>query len=172
LFILVIIIIIIVIIIIIIIIIIIVFCNIDSTGWCYCMINTFWRVPPWKSMFTADYYYSDWGCLVEKLLACRDGPWPDPTWAYFWPAVNKRQTHLWPGYFLTQPEEIFFDLKGKKLKNLIFWGEIFQIQTQTKNGWPDTTQSTKNWPDPTRVNNFWPRPITTAMVCWRLNPQP
>jgi len=28
-------------------------------------------------------------------VSCRDGPWPDPTRAYFWPAVNKRPTHLW-----------------------------------------------------------------------------
>jgi len=35
---------------------------------------------------------------------------------------------------MTQPEEIFFDPKGKKLKNLTFLGEIFQIQTQTING--------------------------------------
>jgi len=29
----------------------------------------------------------------------RDGPWPDPTRAYFWPAVNKRPTRLRPGTF-------------------------------------------------------------------------
>jgi len=73
---------------------------------------------------------------------------PDPTRAYFWPAVNKRPTRLWPGYFLTRPEAIFFDPKGKKLKNLTFIGEIFEIQTQTINGWPDPTRATKNWPDP------------------------
>jgi len=84
------------------------------------------------------------------LHGSRDGPWPDPTRAYFWPAV-KRPTRLRPGYFPTQPEEIFFDPKGKKLKNLTFLGEIFQIQTQTINGWPD----------PTWVKNFWPGPITT-----------
>jgi len=43
---------------------------------------------------------------------------PDPTRAYFWPAVNKRPTRLWPGYFLTRPEEIFFRPEGKKLNNL------------------------------------------------------
>jgi len=30
---------------------------------------------------------------------------------------------------LTQPEDIFFDPKGKKLKILAFLGEIFQTQT-------------------------------------------
>jgi len=32
----------------------------------------------------------------------------EPTRAYFWPAVNKTPTQLWPGYFLTWPEAIFF----------------------------------------------------------------
>jgi len=69
---------------------------------------------------------------------------------------NKRPTRLWPGYFLTRPEEIFFAPKGKKLKNLTFLGEIFKIQTQTINGWPD----------PTRVKNFWPGPITNFYQDW------
>jgi len=86
---------------------------------------------------------------------------PDPTRAYFWPAVNKRPTRLRPGYFPTRPEEIFFDPKGKKLKNLTFLGEIFRILTQTINGWPDPTRAIKNWPDPTRVKIFWPGPITS-----------
>jgi len=44
----------------------------------------------------------------------------DTTRAYFWPAVNKRPTRLWLGYFLTRPNDIFFtwnwkiwDFKGK-----------------------------------------------------------
>jgi len=68
---------------------------------------------------------------------------PDPIRTYFWHAVNKRQTRLWPGYFLIRPEDIFFDPKGKKLKNLTFLGENFQIHTQTKDGWPDPTQPSK-----------------------------
>jgi len=72
---------------------------------------------------------------------------PDPTRAYRWSAVNKRPTCLRPGYFLTQPKEIFFDTEGKKLKNLSFLGEIFQIQTQTINGWPDPTQ-----PEPQKID--------------------
>jgi len=66
---------------------------------------------------------------------------PNPTRAYFWPAVNKRLTCLWPGYFLTWPE-------GKKLKNLTFLGEIFQNQTQTIYGWPDPTQTGSKIFDP------------------------
>jgi len=45
---------------------------------------------------------------------------PDPTRAYFWPAVNKKPTRLWPGYFLTQIEVIFLTLKEKIEKFDIF----------------------------------------------------
>jgi len=58
-------------------------------------------------------------------------------------AANKRPTQLRPGYFPTQPEAIFLDMKGKKLKNFTFLGENFQILTQTINGWPDPTRATK-----------------------------
>jgi len=75
---------------------------------------------------------------------------PDPTRAYFW-----------PGYFNSDPiRRDFLDPKGKKLKNLMFLGEIFQTQTQTMDGWPNLTRATKNWPYPTHVKKFWPRPIT------------
>jgi len=37
----------------------------------------------------------------------------DTTLAYFWPAVKKRSTRLWLGYFLTQPKEIFFTEREK-----------------------------------------------------------
>jgi len=67
----------------------------------------------------------------------RNRPWPDPTRAYLWPAVNKRPTRLRPGYFPNRPEDIFFYPKGKNLKNLTFLGEISQIQTQNINDWPD-----------------------------------
>jgi len=79
------------------------------------------------------------------------------TQAYFWPAVNKRQTRPWRGYFLTRPEEIFFDPKVKKMKNLTFLGEIFQ--TQTIDGWPNLI----------RVKIFWPGPITRFTEKERLN---
>jgi len=59
------------------------------------------------------------GIIIE--IAAVKVPLTVPTQAYFWPAVNKRPTHLRPGYFPTWPEEIFFDPKGKKLKNLTFF---------------------------------------------------
>jgi len=43
------------------------------------------------------------------FVECRDGPWPDPTQAYFWPAINKRPTCLWPDlkrFFLTRRAKI------------------------------------------------------------------
>jgi len=48
---------------------------------------------------------------------------PDPS--LIWSAVNKKPTRLWPWYFLTWPDEIFFYPKGKKLKNLRFLGGNF-----------------------------------------------
>jgi len=88
--------------------------------------------------------------LHQKILEMG----PDPTRAYIWLTFNKRLTRLWPGYFSTQPEAIFFDPKGKKLKNLTFLGEIFQILTQTINGWPDLTRPEPQKIDPTRVKKF------------------
>jgi len=73
-------------------------------------------------------------CLIALLVEMG----PNPTRAYFWPAVNKRPTGFDPGTF--RPEAIFFDPKGKKLKNLTFLGDIFKIQTKTKNVWPDPGQ--------------------------------
>jgi len=54
----------------------------------------------------------------------RDGHWPDPTQAYFWPAVNKRQTRLWPGYFLTSTQRDFYWPKGKNWKIWHFRGNF------------------------------------------------
>jgi len=73
-------------------------------------------------------------CLTKDHLksnATRVEPGPDPTRAYFWPAVNKKLIFF---HFSNQPDEISFDPKGKKLKNLGFLGENFQTQTQTKDG--------------------------------------
>jgi len=67
----------------------------------------------------------------------RDGPWPDPTRAYFWPTVNKRLTRLRPGYFLTQPEE-------KKIEKFDIFRENFLNST------PNLTQPEPQKIDPTR----------------------
>jgi len=68
---------------------------------------------------------------------------PDPTRAYFWPAVNKGLTHPWPRYFLIQRE---------KIEKWGLWGETFQIQRWL---WLDLTRPSKNWPFPALVKNFW-----------------
>jgi len=74
-------------------------------------------------------------CLQVTIASCKQEMGPDLTQAYFWPAENKRPTRLRLGYFPTRRD--FFDSKGKKLKNLTFLREIFQIQTQTIYGWPN-----------------------------------
>jgi len=56
---------------------------------------------------------------------------PDPTRAYFWPAVSKSQVLFDP------TRRDFFWSEGKKLKNLTFLGKIFQTQKRTIDGWPD-----------------------------------
>jgi len=71
--------------------------------------------------------------IPEALPTVKMGP--DPIRAYFWPAIDA-------GTF-DPTRRYFFDPKGKKLKNLTFLGEIFQIQiqTQTIDGWPDLGQN-------------------------------
>jgi len=101
------------------------------------------------------------GLVSSQRVVHRDGQWPDQTQAYFGPAVNKRPTRLWPGFFLTQPEEIFFEPKGKKLKNLALLVEIFQ--TQTINGWPNLTRPKPQKINSTWVKKFWPKPITMCI---------
>jgi len=81
---------------------------------------------------------------------------PDPTRAYFWPAVKKEANTPLTRVIFDQAQEIFFD---PKLKNLMFLGKIFQ--TQTIDGWPYPTRATKNWPDLMRVKIFWLGSITT-----------
>jgi len=86
-----------------------------------------------------------------KSVNCRDGPWPDSTQAYFWPVVNKGMTRLWPGYFLTQPNEIWkiWDFIGKF------------SNTKPKPMMADPTQPEQKKIDPIRVKKFWPGPIIT-----------
>jgi len=83
---------------------------------------------------------------------------PDPTQAYFWPAVNKRPTWLWPGYFLTRSEEIVFDPKSKKLKNLGFLGEIFKHKHKPKTADPTWPKQQKFDPTGLRSKIFNPDP--------------
>jgi len=44
---------------------------------------------------------------------------------------------------------------GKQLKYLGFLGEIFQNQTQTKNGRPNLIRAVKNWPDPVQTHHYY-----------------
>jgi len=86
---------------------------------------------------------------------------PDLTWAYFWPAVNKRPTQLWRGYFLIQPKNIFLTRRAKNWE-IRDSGENFQ--TQTKDGWPNPSIKNLTWPNPSQ--KFLPWPITTSNSFW------
>jgi len=46
----------------------------------------------------------------------------DPTQVYFWAALNKRPTRLWPGYFLTRPgsKKISYYPSLELIPNIIF----------------------------------------------------
>jgi len=78
--------------------------------------------------------------LIEALWFEHRTLWlemgPDQTRTYFWPAVNKRPTRLWSGYFLILPNDIFLTRRAKNEK-FGFLGQNFQIHTQTINGWPN-----------------------------------
>jgi len=86
---------------------------------------------------------------LESMYCCQAEMGPDPTGAYFWPKVNKRPTRLWPGYFLTRPEEIFLTPREKNWKIWHFYGKFSKFKP--KPFWltrPNLTLATKNWPDP------------------------
>jgi len=103
----------------------------------------------------------------------RDGPWPYPTQAHFWPAVNKGLNPLWPGCFW--PDPMIFDPKQKKLINLRFLEEIFQTQrwlTRSDPGQKIFT-CTHHYPDPHtsqlcsrlkegNINTAWPELFYSA----------
>jgi len=63
---------------------------------------------------------------------------PDPTRAYFWPAVNKRPTRLQPGYFLTRPE-------GKKIEKF----DVFRGNFNPNHKWLTR-------PEPQKIDPTWP----------------
>jgi len=78
-------------------------------------------------------FWTYWG-------GCRDGPWPDQTQAYFWPAVKKGPTWIWSGHFLTIQRD-FFDPIGLMIWKINFFGENF----------PDPERA-----DPTKYYPIWP----------------
>jgi len=82
--------------------------------------------------------------MITKLEMC-----PDPTRTYFWPAVKKRPTLLWPGYFLIWPNDIFLTRRAKNWKIECFKGKFSKSIPKPKMA------------DPTRVKIFWPGPIIT-----------
>jgi len=99
---------------------------------------------------------------VLKLELSPDPTQPDWTQAYFWLAVNKRPTCLWPRYFLTRPKDIFLIQREKNWKFDAFRGNFPNSNPNHK--WLTHPEPQKI--DPTWVNNFWPGPITY----WNSNP--
>jgi len=71
-----------------------------------------------------------------------DLTWLEPTTPSF--PINKGLICLWPGYFLTQPDEIY----------LRFYGEIFEIQR-----WLTQPGQQKNDPTQPEWNIFNPDPL-------------
>jgi len=72
----------------------------------------------------------------QYSIKARDGPWPELT---FGPQKIRGRPAFDPGTF--QPN--LKRSRREKIEKFDVLGEIFQIQTQTINGWPDLTQ-----PDP------------------------
>jgi len=86
-------------------------------------------------------------------IQTREGP--DPTRAYFWPAVNKRPTRV-----LSDPTRSnFFWPERKKIEKLDIFGGNSNPNHKWLT-WPDPTEPQKidsTWPG---SKNFWPGPIT------------
>jgi len=87
--------------------------------------------------------------------------WPKTARAYFWQAVNDRQTHFWPEYFLSQTDGSFMKRTVKNWKIWYFKGKFSR---------PDPTLATKKM---TQTNQgFWLVPISinprTIQICWFL----
>jgi len=97
----------------------------------------------------------------------RDGPWPDTSLLL---TCSKYEANPPLTRVLSDPIwRDFFDPKEEKIKNLTFWREIFQIQSQTINGRPDSTRATKNLPDQgqkilTRTHHY--QKVTSTVTCW------
>jgi len=77
---------------------------------------------------------------------------PNPTRAYFWPAVNKRSTCLWLSAFWPDPKRFF-----------LTWREKIEIFYIFRGNFPNSNPNHKwlTWHD--WVKKFWPEPITTIV---------
>jgi len=84
-----------------------------------------------------------------------------------WPTVNKGPTWHWPGYFLTWPDKIFFDLQTKKIEKFGFGGGEF---SWPRGGWSDLIQSKQQKHDPTQprllLGSVWRWWLGQIEHCW------
>jgi len=78
-----------------------------------------WTQSKLKESWIYKTIWLEYQIVVILRVLCRDGLWPDPSLLL---------TRLWPGYFPTWPEEIFFDPKRKKLLNLTFLGKFSKFK--------------------------------------------
>jgi len=81
----------------------------------------------------------------------------NPNRAYFWPKVL---THLWPGYFLILPEDIFLS-EGIKMKKFVIFKANFPNPNPNQRWLTCLTRPEQQKIDPTRVKKFWPGSITS-----------
>jgi len=90
--------------------------------WASSKTNHDWRFESWLGIIFSELC----GQILPKVPGfeptARDGPWPDPTQAYFWPAVNGRaDPPLTRVLFNPITQRYFFLTRGK---NLTFLGNL------------------------------------------------
>jgi len=91
-----------------------------------------------------------WWLEIQRVHT-KDGPWPDPSIL-----LTRSKVEGWPvfdsGTFWPDLQR-FYLTRSEKLG---FLGEIFQTQTQTKDGWPNLTWHGSKFfdPDPSLVHTL------------------
>jgi len=92
----------------------------------------------WEKFLLDKQYFKFFSTKSQKQCCCgclfgwywsTDEPWPDLTWAYFWPAIKKEPTQLQPGYLFDQIRWYFFLPKSKKIR--IFGGKFSRPSPQS-----------------------------------------
>jgi len=78
----------------------------------------------WHGYREGTHNLRSWFNLSQVQMTTQLEMGPDLTSAYFWPAVNKRLTHLWPRYFLSHPRRFFLTRSEKNEKFGIFKGNF------------------------------------------------
>jgi len=99
---------------------------------------------------------------------------PDPTQAFSWPLLKKRLTLLWPRYFLTLSDKIFWPEWNKIEKIGILWGNFPDSEmadpTQPKHKKNPTWTGSKTFdPDPSLIRTFtWKAYKNLDIIDWNV----